>query len=77
MLLSAFQQSPLCGSSADAYVQPPFPKPLLPHPPPISRLPPPSPRQGRDGGITRQEQSSQRYSDRTGAALHADEEEER
>lgn len=73
MLLSAFQQSPLCGSSADAFAQPPT-SPSHLH---LHRPPPPSPRQGRDGGITRQEQSSQRYSDRAGAAQHTDEEEER
>lgn len=51
--------------------------PLLPHPPQSHQPRPSSPRQGRDCGITRQEQSSQRYGDRTGAALHADKEEER
>lgn len=53
----------------------PFPHPTSSAHPQSHRPPPPAPRQGRDGGITRQEQSSQRYSDRTGAALHADEEE--
>lgn len=50
------------------------------HPPPtpnLTGLSPSSPRQGHDGGITRQEQSSQRYGDRTGTVLHADDEKER
>ncbi|KAK5899069.1 hypothetical protein CesoFtcFv8_008585 [Champsocephalus esox] len=58
MLLSAFQQSPLCGSSADASSPPPSIPPFL--------------WTGGDVGITRQEQSSQQYSDHTGTVLHVD-----